>query len=271
MHSTPNKRGKLKTHTDHDSAQHVDQTLHTTTDFLQLNHDSLSSDSDSSETLPQFMSPTERRHLVDRRAKKKVQQHCMNTTFTYLSDHNGADNNNESYSPGNDDNEQCCGDDDTICDFENSESFEGKCDASCDGTFADNIVVENNSEFVESEAKHSIPLQNGDFLSVAECISIFRKGEVTCDEIPTGVKNNVYFVVRDEKNLSRSNKREKRQYWDDCGAWVSGTIPSSYYRQRIDGSWQQLRFSKNRFCVNTKSGYIALDPQPHIDDIITIQ
>ena len=72
------------------------------------------------------------------------------------------------------------------------------------------------------EPTHCVKLHNGQFLSAKECIECIRGDrESSVESIPSGPKNNTYFVINNQANNERENNNKLRLFHDDCGAWKS--------------------------------------------------
>jgi hypothetical protein len=96
--------------------------------------------------------------------------------------------------------------------------------------------------------------------------------------IPPGRKENVYFVVNNERNRTRMDAGQKCEYSDDCGAWVSckGACPISYYiRAGSSGVLKNLIKKNGLFCVekkiNKQRHYIPVNPQPEEGEIMELR
>jgi len=103
---------------------------------------------------------------------------------------------------------------------------------------------------------------NGDFLTLSRCVSLLTGDDVTVlPDIPTGVKENVYFVVKRVADADSLETRDK--FWDDCGAWSHHHGTKSFHlagscaevRQEDDGAYCTRRR------VDGKRVNIRMDPQ----------
>ena len=52
-------------------------------------------------------------------------------------------------------------------------------------------------------------------------IELLLKSESSCDHIPGGKKENVYFVVNNEVNLKNRDNNGKSDFSEDRGVWNS--------------------------------------------------
>ena len=102
-------------------------------------------------------------------------------------------------------------------------------------------------------------------LSLADCLEILTNAHEyeMLQAVPSGVKENVYFVISNAENEERLLKGLKRVFYDDCGAWahvsgsntvVVGDNPKEMYER------QNLICDRKR--VNGKECLIPIEPQP---------
>ena len=52
------------------------------------------------------------------------------------------------------------------------------------------------------------------------------KGSTEADaleQVPDGPKENLFFMVDNQKNVERRSKGKQSEYFDDCGVWISKT------------------------------------------------
>ena len=61
----------------------------------------------------------------------------------------------------------------------------------------------------------------GRFLDVESLCELLKNETVTVSTIPKGVKEHVYFVVSNGKNIAKRNRGEKSNFEGDCGVWLS--------------------------------------------------
>ena len=103
--------------------------------------------------------------------------------------------------------------------------------------------------------------------------------------IPSGLKENVYFIVDNERSIDRKENGQKSAFCDDCGVWEtdSGTSPKTPYLFNGKGELKKLYLRKKEggeinekvYCferqVKKKRVYLPLDPQPKADEVVTVQ
>jgi len=95
------------------------------------------------------------------------------------------------------------------------------------------------------------------------------------DEVPRGLKENVWFIVDNKANVQRREAGKKGVYWDDCGVWSSkdGRVLTTHY-VRVGTSLSVVKMQDGKVCkrqlVNGKRVLVPLQVQPMTDDIVTI-
>jgi len=229
-----------------------------------------SGDDESSETLPAFFTDTGRqKHIANRKRHTSI----VNTTITFMSDDSDSCSGNRTLQYDYD--ISACDVDDPVQlpkmpTLKRERNSAGRFDATYDVAFVEATDSTGEIDFVESAASNARSLETNDFLSVADTIQLMRTGVNAVAAVPTGVKNNVFFVLNDDHNSARRLKGVKGKYWDDCGSWKKGTCPTTHYRQRDDGSYQTLRLTKNGYAIRNKSTYTVLHPQPDPCEVITL-
>ena len=127
------------------------------------------------------------------------------------------------------------------------------------------------------------------FMPYREVLSILRGPYVALNEIPMGKKENTYFVINDEDNVSKRANGDNAEYWDDCGAYKKGSRPISLFLKKdgqlinvVEKEFEKDPEKKNggetgkekRYCFEKGSRktrrYVPLDPQPNDSDILKI-
>ena len=113
-------------------------------------------------------------------------------------------------------------------------------------------------------------------LDIEEIINIIGQPDEIHEKIPPGIKNNVYFVINNTRNMDRRKEGKKSEFWDDCGVWntASGASPKTTYI--IAGKHLKKLFVRNGiYCnermVNKKRTYVPLEPQPSEDVLVHTQ
>ena len=125
-------------------------------------------------------------------------------------------------------------------------------------------------------------LQSGNYMPFQKSLELLLRSESSYDHIPSGKKENVYFVLNNETNLANRDSNRKSDFSDDCGVWNSlvGTTPTTYYKIDAHGNFKTIyKNSKLGFCnlsrVKGKNGrterkYVPLNPQPAENEIMVL-
>ena len=114
------------------------------------------------------------------------------------------------------------------------------------------------------------------FLNTSTAVNHLLKKCKGIDQIPVGIKENVYYVMDNNLNLENRSNKKRSTFSDDCGVWDSstGASPKSYYLLHDNGDLT-LTFLKNGlYChkkrVNKKTEYLPMTPQPDKNQIVVI-
>jgi hypothetical protein len=62
---------------------------------------------------------------------------------------------------------------------------------------------------------------SGRFLDVEELCKVLQGDPVNSSSIPNGVKENTYFLIKNDKNVEKRKQKMRSNFDDDCGAWLS--------------------------------------------------
>ena len=69
--------------------------------------------------------------------------------------------------------------------------------------------------------------------------------------VPSGRKENVYFVVDNSANVKRKETNQRARFWDDCGAYCTGSSQSHfYYMYDSNNRLKHVRYLKGVFCTH---------------------
>ena len=112
---------------------------------------------------------------------------------------------------------------------------------------------------------------HGRFLDVESLCEILESS-ATVPEIPVGLKENIFFVVKNEKNSQKRLNGGRSSFTDDCGVWTSkasSTKKTSFYHdgQRLKSTEQK----SSQYCTRIKGQWVPLSPQPNDDDIVIMR
>ena len=133
-------------------------------------------------------------------------------------------------------------------------------------------VKQNNSH--HDRYAHGRPLNHQTFCSVDDVIKALEKPWHVLQEIPTGPKNDVMFIV-DQKGFQHEHSKDL-QYWDDCGQWEhKQRTVFSYFLCRKNEPRKSILKRKDgyhfRIQENNKFKYVLIDPQPPLTDILILR
>ena len=119
------------------------------------------------------------------------------------------------------------------------------------------------------------PLPCGAFLGVDVLLDLLSSASlsISLEKVPIGPKDNVYFVVNNEDNIKKRAQGKISQFWNDRGAWTGGGSSKSFYLKG-DGIFISVCFKDNKCTVRKKNdnkmSFVPLDPQPPVDNILTL-
>ena len=96
------------------------------------------------------------------------------------------------------------------------------------------------------------PLRGTSFLPAQEVFNEITSVTEVCRTIPSGKKEDVFFIVDNSRNLRYKNRRNYFQ--DDCGRYNqrSGTTCKSFYLLSPDNLLQQLIKDKGKYCKESR-------------------
>ena len=84
----------------------------------------------------------------------------------------------------------------------------------------------NTAEKLQSVSKETVWYS---FLGTKEIIFILKTSKQALFTIPPGKKENVYFILNNERNTEKRKQGKHSEFSDDCGAWSEGTSPKTVY------------------------------------------
>ena len=144
---------------------------------------------------------------------------------------------------------------------------------------------------MQDDSEHKGSLANGKFLDTDRVVDILTKAKDGLKSIPSGLKENVYYIIDNEKNISKKENGKKSIFHDDCGVWDSGSgiSPKTPYLVNGNGHLRKIYLrnedgstfndkdedSKKAYCterqINKKRVYVPLSPQPDSSEVVTVQ
>ena len=140
----------------------------------------------------------------------------------------------------------------------------------------DNSQMSNESRgWGSTTGNRGNPLPCGSFLTTQKLFELltshYEKNKL-CKGIPKGSKNNVYFVLNDQKNFQKTKAETIRTYVDDCRAWE--TIWTEHYYIKTEGKFKYTEESKDCFGFRTNidgdSFFQPIKPQPTEENIFKL-
>ena len=116
------------------------------------------------------------------------------------------------------------------------------------------------------------------FLDAMEMIELLTQSTVQAlDHVPLGVKENVYYVVKNDANAARKLDGKTCKWRDDTGVYCSKSGSAkriSYVKSPVAGEPRRLETRSGIYgvdkCVEGRRTFEALNPQPKEDDLITV-
>lgn len=119
------------------------------------------------------------------------------------------------------------------------------------------------------------PNRKHKFLDIDDLVAALSGAEDAIDMIPRGIKENTYFIVDNSSNIERRQKGLKSQFWDDCGAWVSGAPNNKSIFVCTPGmKLRKVVLRNGQYCFERqrqkKTIFIPLEPQPDPAALLTI-
>jgi hypothetical protein len=88
------------------------------------------------------------------------------------------------------------------------------------------------------------------------------------NKIPEGTKSDVFFMVKNDRNLVSRDKGQRSTFSDDCGIWDSskGSSPRTYFMTLRDGKLKAVYKKGDKFCdakkVKGKKTFTPIESQP---------
>ena len=140
-------------------------------------------------------------------------------------------------------------------------------------TPTDVSISPNVSKPVESDM-HGV-LESG-FLDTSTVITHLLKKVPGLPNIPSGSKENVYFIIDNRSNIDNRSSKKRSAFSDDRGIWKSssGTSPKTYYLLHDNGDLSTVCLRNGLFCVrkmvNKHTEYRPLSPQPPNEQVVVV-
>ena len=113
---------------------------------------------------------------------------------------------------------------------------------------------------------------NGKFMSVDKVFQSAQRQKPIGQYIPSGIKENVIFVIDDTYNYQRRLSKKQSEYPDDCGTWDS--------KKNVTTTKEYIYSNQLLSCVDKKNGllgrelkkgFVPLQPQPDPASIVVVK
>jgi hypothetical protein len=160
------------------------------------------------------------------------------------------------------------------CDVDNES--EGSVSLSESGCVAGRIV--KNDKDANSQVSSIDPSLTGTiegFLDTSVIIELLEKNTNGLTKIPSGRKENQYFIVENSINLDKRTKQKKSSFSDDCGVWntSAGATPKTIYF-KANGDLTVIFYKDGQYCkkrqIQRKTVYEPMSPQPSENEIVVV-
>ncbi|CAG2224638.1 unnamed protein product [Mytilus edulis] len=148
---------------------------------------------------------------------------------------------------------------------------------------SDTDEIDESCPLISNEDDTKVhPLSNGcllkGFMDVAE---LFRQlssftYEEAYNNIPGGIKNNVFFALKNSDNIERRKRGAISNFSDDCGVYdgPKGSTSKTYYVTDPNGVAKFVQKRKDTFGVikteKGKKNFIPLENQPAPDEVVEL-
>ena len=118
----------------------------------------------------------------------------------------------------------------------------------------DDILLSQGKNLVSVHSSGT-PLFSTKFLDITEIVGILKSRTFVHTSIPDGLKNNVYFILDEKKNMEQKSYGKPPEFYDDCGAWdrKGKGAPTTYYHVKGE-IISQITFNKSRNLYYTCKG-----------------
>ena len=160
------------------------------------------------------------------------------------------------------------------CEIDCETDCESACETACEPVYENGSEseCETESKFVLNKSVHD--LANGcidnSFLGVSDLLDHLQNHtfEESHKQIPSGVKNNLFFVIQNSQNSNSRSQGHKSSFSDDCGIWNSnsGSTPKTLFIQTGPGDYKNVFLKNGLNCfpkkVKGKREFHPIDPQP---------
>lgn len=93
-------------------------------------------------------------------------------------------------------------------------------------------------------------------------------------DVPSGVKENRFFVVNNDANIRRRQNGAHSKFYDDRGAWANGPTSKTLFHRQPEGQLKTVVMKNGLYCREQQRHkireFVPLDPQPETSDIVVL-
>lgn len=160
-----------------------------------------------------------------------------------------------------------------------SNQFTGETDISSLDLSACTALTEIANETV-GQLAHALAngILKGSFLNFNDLLPLLKTYDFSkCHQIiPSGIKNNVYFVVQNSSSIWKRSQKERSFFPDDCGTWngSGAASPTTYFIKTETCEYKSALLKNDQYCyrriVDGKTSYSVIEPQPDPSDVLKL-
>ena len=112
----------------------------------------------------------------------------------------------------------------------------------------------------------------GRFLDIESLCELLKTESTPISAIPKGVKENVYFLINNDKNIKKRMRREKSNFEDDCGVWLSkASSTKKTIFHCVNGAFKVIEMKNGQYSTKRQNEWVPLEPQPVDDDVMIMR
>jgi len=135
--------------------------------------------------------------------------------------------------------------------------------------------IGDNEDMEPDAASHLVPLPRPDGLTTADVLGILytpcaHTSVTPC--IPCGMKNNVYVIIENTRNVARCRNGLQNVFDDDCGTYEKRNRYNKYPYLTTPKGLRRIHWDTKvmKYCRHTRVGakhtLVPLEPQQHRND-----
>jgi hypothetical protein len=82
----------------------------------------------------------------------------------------------------------------------------------------------------------------------------------------------VYFLINNDKNVNKRMHREKSNFEDDCGVWLSkASSTKKTIFHCVNGAFKVIEMKNRQYSTKRQNEWVPLEPQPVDDDVMIMR